>query len=198
MQESRRRRAKSTAGDPVAEPQLIDPYWLQRRWNQLKRRFDNLRGWEEVYAHLLVLGEQQAACVAAVHPDLTSSDIAQAYMQVGVRVAMELDPTLSYRFEGFSPPVQELVRRCLATCHPDYNPQVAATAERFWHDQEDRQTHFRNWGAVYRRLADSAEFWARRGSRAYVQFVTDFLADAGLQPNQDQIHFAVMGKHPPE
>jgi hypothetical protein len=182
----------------MAEPELLNPYGLQRRWNQLKRRFDNLRGWEGVYAHLLVLGELQAAYVAGLHPELTSSDIAQAYTQVGVRVAMELDPTLRYRFEGFNGSVQELVRRCLATCHPDYNPQLAATAEECWHDQADRQTHFRNWGAVYRRLADSAAFWARRGSRAYVQFLSDFLADAGLQPNPDQIHFAVMGNHPPE
>jgi hypothetical protein len=182
----------------MAESQVVDPYWLQRRWNQVKRRFDNLHGWEEVYAHLLVLAEQQAAYVAAHHPDLTSSAIAQAYMQAGLHVASELDPTLTYRFEGFSEPVQELVRRCLGTCHPDYNPQVAATAEQFWHDDEDRQTHYRNWGAVFRRLVDSAQFWARRGSRAYVQFVSDFLTDAGLEPDADKIHFAVMGKHPPD
>lgn len=181
----------------MAEPQIITPYWLQRRWNQLKRRFEDLRGWEEVYGHLLMLVEQQAGFVAAHHPELTGSDIAQAYMQAGLTVAMELDPALAYRFAGFAEPIQELTRRCLATCHPAYNPNVAAAAEQFWRDDEDRTTHFRTWGAVFRRLVDSAQFWAHRGSRAYVQFVTDFLRDTGWNPDVDEIHFAVMGKHPP-
>jgi hypothetical protein len=53
--------------------------------------------------------------------ELTGSDIAQAYMQAGLSVAMELDPALTYRFDGFAEPVQELTRRCLATCHPGFN-----------------------------------------------------------------------------
>jgi hypothetical protein len=51
---------------------------------------------------------------------------------------------------------------------------------------------------VFRRIVDSAQFWARRGSRAYVQYIMDFLHDTGWNPDLDKIHFAVMGKHPPD
>ncbi len=136
--------------------------------------------------------------MAARHPELTSTDIGQAYMLAGLHVVMAVDPDLTYRFEGFGQSVSELARRCLATCHPDFNPEVAAVAERMWRSDEDRRSHFMTCGAILRRLVTSTRFWARRGSRAYVQYVTDLLRHTGLDPQVDKIHFIVGGKRLPE
>lgn len=142
--------------------------------------------------------EEQAGFVAARHPELTGTDIGQAYMLVGLQVAMAVDPALTYRFEGFGEGVRELAQRCLATCHPDFNPEVAAAAKRMWRSDEDRRSHFMECGAVVRRLVDSTRFWVRRGSRAYVQHVTDVLRQTGWDPQVDKIHFIVGGKHLPQ
>jgi hypothetical protein len=183
-------------GNDVPEPQTVNPYWLERRWNAVKRRFEDLRQREEGFAYSLLAMEEQVGFMALHHPDLTSTDIAQAYMLAGLHVAAATDPELRYRFAGFTEPVAELARRCLATCHPDFNPDVAAAAEQIWGSDEDRRFHFNRCGAVLRRLVDSAQFWARRGSRAYVQVVTDLLHQSGWQPQIDKINFTVCTKQP--
>ncbi len=183
---------------PIPDQHTINPYWLERRWNAVKHRFEDLRSREDVYVHHFLVMEEQAGLVAARHPDLTSTDIAQAYMLAGLQVAMAVDPELTYRFEGFGTGVWELAQRCMATCHPDFNPEVAAAAEMMWRSDEDRRSHFMEFGAVFRRLVDSTRFWARRGSRAYVQHITGFLRQTGWDPQVDKIHFIVGSKHLPE
>jgi hypothetical protein len=183
----------------MLEPQVVSPYWLQRRWNAVKHRFEDLHDQEEAFAVSLRVMEEQAGFMAHRHPDLTSTDIAQAFMLAGLRVAAAIDSQLHYRFDGFPEPVAELARRCLATCHPDFNPEVAAVVEQVWCRPEDRTAHFTSCGAVLRRLVDSAQFWARSGSRAYVQFITPFLNETNWDPRADVIHFSILAhltKHP--
>lgn len=180
----------------MLEPQVVNPYWLERRWNAVKHRFEDLRNREKAFGSSMMVMEEQAGFMAHRHPDLTSTDIAQAFMLAGLQVAAEIDPQLNYRFDGFPEPVAELARRCLATCHPDFNPEVAAVAEQIWHTPEDRTFHFMGCGAVLRRLAESAQFWARSSSRAYVQFIIDFLGQTKWDPHTDVIHFSILTKHP--
>jgi len=195
---TRKRVRNGKGGDAIPDRDAINPYWLERRWNALKHRFDDLRSREDLYVHHVLVMEEQAAFVAAHHADLAGADIGQAYMLAGLHVAMAIDPDLTYRFEGFGESVWALARRCLATCHPDFNPEVAAAAERMWRSDEDRKVHFMACGAVLRRLVDSTQFWARRGSRAYVQHVTDWLRQTGWDPQVDKIHFIVGGNQLPE
>jgi len=185
-------------GDPIPDRNTINPYWLERRWNAVKYRFDDLRMQEDTYPLHFQVMEQQAGFVAARYPVLTGTDIGHAYMLAGLQIAMAVDRDFTYRFEGFADGVWELAQRCLATCHPDFNPEVAAVAKRTWRSDEDRTSHFMTCGAVLRRLVDSTRFWTRRGSRAYVQHVTDFLQENGWDPRVDKIHFIVGSKHPPE
>ncbi len=185
-------------GDPIPDWGVVNPYWLERRWNAVKYRFDDLHSREEAYPLHFQVIEEQAALVAGRYPDLTGTDIGQAYLLAGLQIAMAVDRDLTCRFEGFAEGVWELAQRCLATCHPDFNPEVAALTTRTWRSDQDRTSHFMTCGAVLRRLVDSTRFWARRGSRAYVQHVTDFLRENGWDPRVDKIHFIVGSKHPPQ
>jgi len=181
----------------MRDPNVVTPYYLERRWNAVKYRFENLRTYEEAYAlHFSVL-EQQACYLVARDPALTDTEIGHAYMLAGLQIAMAVDQTLTYDFEGFAVGVSELARRCLATCHPDFNPEVAAVAKRAWRSGEDRTLHFMQCGAVLRRLVDSTRFWSRRGVRAYVEYVTASLRENGWNPQVDEIHFVVGTKHAP-
>ena len=101
------RRAANAASAPVT------PYYLERRWNAVKGRFADLRQEESTgaHGHLLFYMEQQAGWMAWHHPHWDDAWTAQAYMLAGLRVTHELDPDLSYGFEGFEPDVWELQRR---------------------------------------------------------------------------------------
>ncbi|MDA8064349.1 MAG: hypothetical protein M0031_02410 [Thermaerobacter sp.] len=180
----------------VPEAQLVNPYWLERRWNAVKYRFADLHDREGDLAECLLVMEHQAAFMATRDARLTDEDIGQAYMLAGMQVAMAIDPQLNCRFEGFEGPVAELSQRCLAACHPDFNPEVATVAEQEWTTPQDRIDHFMIYGAVFRRLVSSVKFWGRHGPRGYVQFVTRFLDEGGLDYRADVIHFTVVGKPP--
>ena len=180
----------------MPDAQLVNPYRLERRWNAVKRRFADLRDREADFVECMVVIERQAAFMATRHARLTDEDIDQAYMSAVMRVATAIDPQLSCRFEGFEGLAAELSRRCLAACHPDFNPRVAAIAAQEWATPEDRVDHFMVYGAVFRRLAASVKFWGHHGPRGYVQFVTRFLDEGGFDYRAEVLHFTVVGKPP--
>jgi hypothetical protein len=72
-------------------------------------------------------------------------------MLAGLQIAMAVDLDLTCRFEGFAEGVWELARRCLATCHPDHNPEVAVLTSRTWRSDDDGSSHFMECGAILRR-----------------------------------------------
>ncbi len=187
------RRAANAASAPVT------PYYLERRWNAVKGRFADLRQEESTgaHGHLLFYMEQQAGWMAWHHPHWDDAWTAQAYMLAGLRVTHELDPDLSYGFEGFEPDVWELQRRVLATCHPAFHPDVAAAAEAVWQTPEDRRFHFEECGACLKRLVTSVRFWSKRGSRAYTAHITEFLRQTGWDQEKDVIHWVVTSRSRP-
>jgi hypothetical protein len=79
-------------------------------------------------------------------------------MLAGLQIAMAVDLDLTCRFEGFAGGVWELARRCLATCHPDHNPEVAVLTSRTWRSDDDGSSHFMECGAILRR------WWSRHAS----------------------------------
>lgn len=178
--------------------EAINPYWLGRRWAVMKDRFEDIHGREVAFGPILTPMEEQAGYVASRHPDLLSSDFEQGYMLAGLHIVMSLEPDLMYRFEGFPGPVRMLTERVLATCHPDFNPEVAMLAKRLWKSDEDREQHFMLCGAAVRRLAASARFWSHEGSHAYVDFVMDFLTKMKWDPNVDRIRVVVGGLGSPD
>jgi hypothetical protein len=185
-------------GDRIPDWGVVNPYWIERRWNAVKHRFEDLRFREDRYPLHFQVIEEQAAFVAARYPDLTGTDIGQAYMLAGLQIAMAVDGDLTCRLEGFTEGVWELAQRCLATCHPDHNPEVAALTSQTWRSDEDRSSHFMECGAVMRRLVDSTRFWAHRGPRAYMQHVTGYLREHGWDLRVDEIHFIIRTKHLPQ
>ena len=70
----------------MANPDTITPYWLERRWNQVKGRFNDLRTYEEAYTLNFVVMEEQAAFMAVRHPELTGTEIGLAYMLTDLHV----------------------------------------------------------------------------------------------------------------
>lgn len=91
----------------------------------------------------------------------------------------------------------ELRRRCLATLHPDFNPDVADVIRIAWQDEDDRVRHFEEIGAVLRRLVDSTHVWARARTAAYRQLVKQLTEAAGNDPARDVIGYVVLSRRPP-
>jgi len=172
----------------------ITPYWLERRWNAVKGRFENLRRREPLGAEasLMLCMEQQTAWMVHHHPDLRDSGIIQAYMIAALRLAREGDPALGDRYEGFSPEVWELQRRVLATCHPDFHPELAAMAAQVWRTPADRQGHFERCAACLRWMIALACWWTKRGPRQYAAFITQFVRRGTWSPDEDVIHWALL------
>ena len=183
-------------GNKAAAP--VTPYYLERRWNAVKGRFADIRNNESTspFARLLLCIEQQAAWMAWHHPHWNDAATAQAYMMAGLWVAHELDAGLGDVYQGFEPEAWDLRRRVLATCHPAFNPEVSAAAEKAWQTPEDRRFHFEGCGACLRRLIASTRFWSKQGSHAYTVWATELLRQTGWNPDEDVIHWVVATRSP--
>jgi hypothetical protein len=75
--------------------------------------------------------EEQAAFVAARFPDLTGTDIGQAYLLAGLQIAMAVDRDLTCRFGPSRRACGNWLNDALATCHPDHNPNSRAGSHRW-------------------------------------------------------------------
>ena len=96
-----------------------------------------------LHGNLLLRMEGQAGWMASHHPGWKDAQTCEAYMLAGLRLAYALDPRVGDEYEGFTPEVWKLHQRVLGTCHPAFNPQVAAAADGSWRTPEDRRFHFR-------------------------------------------------------
>lgn len=79
----------------------------------------------------------------------------------GLNVVAQLDGRERPEFVGFSPEVVDLIKRCMSTFDPAYNPEAAEAARLLWQDPEDEKLHYRTMGSVLRRLSDSCQLWTK-------------------------------------
>jgi hypothetical protein len=169
-----------------------------RNWKKAKARFPNIRGEEEIYFHNLLCIEQQIVYTATKYGRISGEEIDLALAACGLNVVAQLDGRERPEFVEFSAEVMELVKRCMSTFDPAYNPEVAETARNLWQDPEDEKHHYRTMGSVIRRLSDSCQFWTKEGGRnGYIRFVTSFLQEENLMPESDKIHFTIGSKNIP-
>ncbi len=178
----------------------INPYWAVRNWKKLKGRFPNIRGEEEIYSHQLLCIEEQIVYTASKYEQISGEDVSLALAACGLDIMAQLDGRERPEFVGFSAEVTEMVKRCMSTFDPSYNPEAAETAKHLWQDPEDEKYHYHAMGRIIRRLSDSCQFWTKDGGRnGYIRFVTSFLQKENLMPENDKIHFTLGTKHiPPE
>ena len=177
--------------------QALNPYWALRFWDKTKTRFPDVRGEEDAYYPSLLCMEQQIGYMASRHAGLSDEDVALALAICGLNVAAFLEKRELPERTGFSPAVEELSNRCMATFHPDYNPQLAELLKRARLTPEDEQHHYRTAGSVLRRLSDSCKYWSKAGGRrGYIKFVTSFLQEAGITPKSDKVDFVFASKRP--
>jgi len=179
----------AVGGGATGQP-AVTPFRIVRQWNRVKARFPNIREQETRYGHALCVGEAQAARAMIGDPSFGAEQAATAYRWAGLVVNGALDGSLP-SFEGFDARVGELAQRCLAACHPEYSPQVAGVMGRPGSTEAARREHFIRWGSVWRRLVDSADFWGRKGSRAYLAFIQPVLEQMGFDPRSDRVDFVV-------
>ena len=176
--------------------QLLNPYWALRLWNKAKEQFPNIQGKEDFFSHNLLCIEQQIAFLAGKHNTMSDEDVTQALAICGLKVVAALEKKGDQiLLKDFSPEVEELANRCMATLHPDYNSEIAETVKKAWQTLDDEQYHYRSIGSVLRRLTDSCKFWIKNGGRkGYIKHVTSFLYESNLMPEDDRINFTIATK----
>jgi len=177
---------------------MINPYWAVRNWKGAKARFPNIKGEEEIYFHNLLCIQQQIVYTASKYGQMSGEDVELTLAACGLNVVAHLGGREQPEFVGFSVEVTELVRRCMSTFDPDYNPEAAETARNLWQDPEDEKHHYLSMGSIIRRLSDSCQLWTKeRGRNGYVRFVESFLREENLMPENDKIYFTIGTKNVP-
>lgn len=132
------------------------------------------------------------------HKGLSDEDVALALAICGLNLAAFCEGTEKPEFKGISPEIEELANRCLATFHPDYNPELAEVIERALRGSEDKEYHYRTAGSVLRRLTDSCKHWSKTGGRkGYIRFVTSFLEKGNMMPEDDKVDFMITTRNAP-
>jgi hypothetical protein len=131
---------------------------------------------------------------------MSGEDIDLALATCGLNIVARLDGREQPEFVEFSLEVAELVKRCMSTFDPAYNPEAAEAARLLWQDPEDEKLHYHAMGSVIRRLSDSCQLWTKEGGRnGYIRFVTSFLQETNMLPKNDRINYTIGIKHlPPE
>ena len=122
----------------------VNPYGTQRTWDKDRSTFPSIKGREAVLKRSLLNFERQVA-MAQKHPEL--ADVALAYAVCGMNVPAFFEGSESPVLTGFPPHVEELARNCLATFHPEYNPEVAELGQEAWKTPADIElVDFRSLG----------------------------------------------------
>lgn len=171
----------------------ITKHNVMQNWRRRVDLFPDIRGSEEDYNPLIYVIEQQIGFMVNRNSRFVDEQILTALALCGLRCAEQIVPDTKLEFQGFDEMMVALTERCLASFHPDYNPEIKAVTDRLWSSSDIRIEHFTAYGAAIRRLMYSVQFWGKASGtlRGYVNHVVDFLSEAGHDVTTDYVHFHV-------
>ena len=173
----------------------LNRYSAMKEWERVKGVFADLHGYEDEYNLTIFCMEKQIVFMSRRYR-LVDEEAMHALIMCGCRIIEQCDPEKRYEFSGFPKEVVELADRICATFHPAYNSEVQILVQDNWKSEQELLDYFLEFGAVVRRIIDSAKFWGKSDFKGYLRYIAADIGKVSTNLDEDRIDIAIPVRSP--